>query len=171
MHVPISSRKGWVKSKIKKLMNPSIALISSPYSQHPRYRRMENSIVSKVSLRTSQRREYNRIYVMINVWGSLGSIKSIHRVTVSTLLTSNAPSVVIVTVLSRTRTLKHKDDKDVTKKIEWEDNEWFYTCNIERVSQVTPIFDERNLFLEYKNELHFCTYLLISPIPNFSAKV
>ena len=79
---------------------------------------MENSIVSKVSLRTSQRREYNRIYVMINVWGSLGSIKSIHRVTVSTLLTSNAPSVVIVTVLSRSKTQKHKDDKDVTKKIE-----------------------------------------------------
>ena len=79
---------------------------------------MENGIVSKVSLRTSQTRKYNRIYVMINVWGSLGSIKSIHRVTVSTLLTSNAPSVVIVTVLSRTRTLKHKDDKDVTKKIE-----------------------------------------------------
>ena len=62
---------------------------------------MENGIVSKVSLRTSQTRKYNRIYVMIKVWGSLGSIKSIHRVTVSTPLTSNAPSVVSVTVLSR----------------------------------------------------------------------
>ena len=75
-------------------MNPSIALVPPPpYSEHPRYRRMENSIVSKVSLRTSQTRKYNRMYVMIKVWGSLGSIKSIHRVTVSTLLTSNAPSV------------------------------------------------------------------------------
>jgi hypothetical protein len=26
--------------------------------------------------------------------------------------------------------------------------EWFYTCNIERVSQVTPIFVERNLSRE-----------------------
>ena len=71
------------------------------HPEHPRYRRMENSIVSKVSLRTSQTRKYNRIYVMIKVWGSLGSIKSIHLVTVSTPLTSNAPSVVSVTVLSR----------------------------------------------------------------------
>jgi len=78
---------------------------------------MENSIVSKVSLRTSQTRKYNRMYVMIKVWGSLGSIKSIHRVTVSTPLTSNAPSVVIVTVLSNPGHKKHKDDKDVTKKI------------------------------------------------------
>ena len=62
---------------------------------------MENGIVSKVSLRTSQTRKYNRIYVMIKVWGSLGSIKSIHRVMVSTPLTSNAPSVASVTVLSR----------------------------------------------------------------------
>ena len=116
-------------------MNPSIALVPPPpYSEHPRYRRMENSIVSKVSLRTSQTRKYNRMYVMIKVWGSLGSIKSIHRVTVSTPLTSNAPSVVIVTVLSRLEEdsngtvhttvevknpghKKHKDDKDVTKKI------------------------------------------------------
>ena len=59
---------------------------------------MENGIVSKKSLRTSQTRKYKRIYVMIKVWGSLGSIKSIHRVTVSTPLTSNAPSVVSVTV-------------------------------------------------------------------------
>ena len=65
------------------------------------YRWMENGIVSKVSLRTSQTRKYNGIYVRIKVWGILGSITCIQRVLVSTPLTSNAPSVASVTVLSR----------------------------------------------------------------------
>ena len=78
-----------------------LAHASSTLDKSRTYRWMENGIVSKVRLRTSQTRKYNRIYVMIKVWGSLGSIKSIHRVTVSTPLTSNAPSVVSVTVLSR----------------------------------------------------------------------
>ena len=82
------------KSKIKKLMIPPTSLMPLPPWINPaQYRWMENGIVSKVSLRTSQTRKYNGIYVRIKVWGILGSIKCIQRVLVSTPLTSNAPSV------------------------------------------------------------------------------
>ena len=46
------SRKGWIKSKIKKLMIPPTSLMPLPPWINPaQYRWMENGIVSKVSLR------------------------------------------------------------------------------------------------------------------------
>ena len=104
MRVPISSRKGCVKSKIKKLIPPITLVPIPPYSNPPQYRRMENGIVSKVSIRTSQTGKYSGIYVWIKVWGILGSIKSIERVPVSTTVISNAPSLRSVTFFQIGRT-------------------------------------------------------------------
>lgn len=83
------------------MIPPTSLMPLPPWINPAQYRWMENGIVSKVSLRTSQTRKYNGIYVRIKVWGILGSIKCIQRVLVSTPLTSNAPSVASVTVLSR----------------------------------------------------------------------